>query len=264
MDKNLFKAQENIIGNRIGSRRFLGSIFFLLKREVQERAVFFFCWMPLCLDLMPGTHCRGKYAKWSIFWCQKAHFLDPLETDICWPICWLQGILPDMLKRSQPKRWFPKQSRIVQFLPISTGGRYVTTDIGCDGPVSVNGNHLQPIIISPYSTKLLNVQLIQGLGVWTKKTGEISMTLLPALYSPCIAWRSQLCWYISHHTNVWLTQAQCKCSSWDGMYYSATICKGYYNPGLRDYFRLWNAKWLIIQKIVNCLFTCFTTFMCNF
>lgn len=170
---------------------------------------------------------------------------------------------PSRQAKKEPAKTLTSQSRIVQFLPISTGGRYFTTDIVCNGPVSVNVNHLQPIIISPHSTKLLNVQLIQGLGVWTKETGEISMILLPALYSPCIAWRSQLCWYISHHTDVWLTQAQWKCSSWDGMYYSATICKGYYNPGLRDYFRLWNAKWLITQ-IVNCLFTCFTTFMCNF
>lgn len=48
------------------------------------------------------------------------------------------------------------------------------------------------------------------------------------------------------------------------MYYSATIGKEYYNPELRDFLRLWNAKWLIIHKIVNCLLTHFTTVMCNF
>lgn len=146
MDQDRIQAWKNVIGNRIWGQEIPGKGFLPpQKRHTGEASLLF----PLdvvvpWLDAW-NFYCRGKHPKWSIL-MSEGSFLG-LSGD--------SHQLSEDVRQSFQTRWkgasqeasFPGNlSRIVQFPPVSSGGRYSTAVIICYCPVRVNVNHLQPII----------------------------------------------------------------------------------------------------------------------
>lgn len=107
------------------------------------------CSYNWCLEVL----LQRKHSNRSVFWCQRAHFLELLETEIFW----LQETQTPWREVSQDAGFPNNLPRMVQFPPIPTGGHNFTADIISCCPVGIEVNPLQPIL-SPHSTKYINIK----------------------------------------------------------------------------------------------------------